>query len=337
MKRLALRSLRMNRSLGTCTVHLPKTSLIAHMPKFAPDLDDEMLRHLVEALADSGQAVCLYDAEDRLRFANRTYQELFMGEYEGPFTFPDIIRHAHQHGLGVRIDGGDVEAFLSRTLPRRRCVPKKSFETDLVNGQWFWMDHTILANGWVLSVGADITALKHSEKSLRQAHEAALTASRTDVLTGLPNRRYILELLDEMLGHAARTGGRLCVVLIDIDLFKAINDQHGHEAGDAVLRHFSGVCQERLGSHIRLGRTGGEEFLVLLPSVSVEEAVLVIDDLRRDFPAASGEGGPTGVPLTFSAGVTEILPHDTRTSILQRADRALYDAKSDGRSRTKAL
>jgi PleD family two-component response regulator len=66
----------------------------------------------------------------------------------------------------------------------------------LVDGRWFWIEHTVLPNGWVLSVGAHITALKYNEKSLRQAHEAALEASRTDSLTGLPNRRHILELLD---------------------------------------------------------------------------------------------------------------------------------------------
>ena len=94
------------------------------MPGFVADLDDDMLRHLVETLTESGQAICLYDAEDRLRFANKTYQDLFLGDYEGPFTFPDILRHAHAHGLGVRIDDGDVDAFIARTLTRRRTVPR---------------------------------------------------------------------------------------------------------------------------------------------------------------------------------------------------------------------
>jgi hypothetical protein len=60
-----------------------------------------------------------------------------VGDYEGAFAFPDILRYAHQHGLGVRIDDGDVEAFIARTLARRRVVPRKSFQTDLVNGRWF--------------------------------------------------------------------------------------------------------------------------------------------------------------------------------------------------------
>ncbi|WP_445503964.1 PAS-domain containing protein, partial [Microvirga sp. G4-2] len=141
------------------------------MMQFPLNLDDETLQSLVAALTESGQAVSIYDAGDNLRYANRTYQDIFLQGYEGPFTFTEILRYGAKHGIGVRIDDNDVEALIARTLPRRRSVPRKSFETDFLDGRWFWMDHTILPNGWVLTVGADITALKHNEKSLRQAHE----------------------------------------------------------------------------------------------------------------------------------------------------------------------
>lgn len=303
------------------------------MTAFSSDLDDETLRCLAEALAESGQAVSLYDAEDRLRFANKTYRDLFMGDYEGPMTFTDILRRAAGHGLGVRIDD-DIEAFIGRTLPRRRSVPRKAFETDLVNGQWFWMDHTILPNGWVLSVGADITALKHNEKTLRQARDEALVAARTDQLTGLPNRRHILNLLDEALA-AGKADSNLCVAVIDIDHFKAINDTYGHDAGDAVLQHFTGVCRERLRSQDDLGRTGGEEFLLLLPDVRLNDAVHIVERLRDGFPPAPVRDGMHRLPYTFSAGITEALPRDDRSSILYRADRALYAAKREGRNCTR--
>ena len=305
------------------------------MTSFPFDPDDEALRCLVEALTESGQAVSIFDAEDNLRYANKTYQGMFLGDYDGPFTFTGILRHAHRNGLGVRIDDDDVEAFIARTLPRRRSVPRKSFETDLVDGRWFWIDHTVLPNGWVLSVGADITALKHNEKSLRQAHEAALMASRTDQLTGLPNRRHILGLLDEALAANEGTGSGLCVAVIDIDHFKAINDAHGHEAGDAVLEHFARSCRERVRAQDRLGRTGGEEFLLLLPEVRLDDAVRIIDRIRDGFPPAVLGHSGLELPCTFSAGVTEALPDDDRSSILRRADRALYAAKEEGRNRTR--
>ena len=299
------------------------------------DPDDEALRCLVEALTESGQAVSIFDAEDHLRYANKTYQGMFLGDYDGPLTFDGIIRHAHRNGLGVRIDDGDVEAFLARTRARRRSVPRKSFETDLLDGRWFWIDHTVLPNGWVLSVGADITALKKNEKSLRQAHEAALKASRTDQLTGLPNRRHILGLLDEALAAHEGTESVLCVAVIDIDRFKAINDAHGHEAGDTVLEHFARTCRERVRAQDHLGRTGGEEFLLLLPDVGLEGAVRIIDRIRDGFPPAVLGHGGLELPCTFSAGVTEALPDDDRSSILRRADRALYAAKEEGRNRTR--
>ncbi|MFC4171314.1 GGDEF domain-containing protein [Microvirga sp. GCM10011540] len=305
------------------------------MTWFLFDLDDEALRCLVEALTESGQAVSIFDAEDNLRYANKTYQGMFLGNYDGPFTFTAILHHAHRNGLGVRIDDDDVEAFIARTLPRRRSMPRKSFETDLVDGRWFWIDHTVLPNGWVLSVGADITTLKNNEKSLRQAHEAALKASQTDQLTGLPNRRHILELLDKALAASEGTGSDLCVAVIDIDHFKVINDAHGHEAGDVVLEHFARSCRARVRAQDHLGRTGGEEFLLLLPEVCLDDAVNIIDRIRDGFPPAVLGHSGLELPCTFSAGVTEALPDDDRSSILRRADRALYTAKEEGRNRTR--
>jgi diguanylate cyclase (GGDEF)-like protein len=297
--------------------------------------DDETLRFLVEALTESGQAVSIFDADDNLRYANRTYEGMFLGDYDGPFTFIEILRHAHRNGLGVRIDDNDVEAFIARTLPRRRAVPRKSFETDLVDGRWFWIDHTVLPNGWVLSVGADITALKNNEKSLRQAHEAALLASRTDQLTALPNRRHILEQLDGALAGHDATGSSLSIAVIDIDHFKAINDTYGHDAGDTILRHFADTCHERVRTQDVLGRMGGEEFLLILPGAGFSEALRVIDRIRDGFPSARLIEDGVDLPYTFSAGIAEALPDDDRSSILRRADRALYAAKGEGRNCTR--
>jgi diguanylate cyclase len=155
------------------------------------------------------------------------------------------------------------------------------------------------------------------------------------VLTGLPNRRYILEILDELLRGCKHEGSNLCVALIDIDWFKSINDRYGHDVGDAVLQHFSTVCRAMLSPDISVGRTGGEEFLVLLPSVSLEAAVRTLDHLRSDFPPAKIGECAVDLAYTFSAGLTEALPQDNRSSILQRADRALYAAKAEGRNCTR--
>ncbi|WP_201830468.1 GGDEF domain-containing protein [Microvirga zambiensis] len=298
------------------------------MAKFVSLLDDETLQSLVEALTESGQAVSIYDADDNLRYANRTYQDMFLGDFEGPFTFSEILRHGARQGIGVRLDD-DVEALIARTLPRRRSVPRKAFETDFLDGRWFWIEHIVLPNGWILTVGADITALKHNEKLLRGAHDAALIAARTDPLTGLPNRRHILERLDEML--AAGEAG-LSLAIIDIDRFKAINDDHGHEAGDAVLGHFAAICRGLAREQDILGRMGGEEFLLLLPAACADEAFGIVERIRQGFTPARLAAGAVDLPCTFSAGISEARPGDDRASILRRADRALYEAKSAGRN-----
>jgi GGDEF domain-containing protein len=153
------------------------------------------------------------------------------------------------------------------------------------------MDQTILPNGWVLTVGADITALKHNEKTLRQAHEKALLASRTRPSHRAAKPTPLLELLDEALVVAKQSGRGLCVAIIDIDPFKAVNDTYGHDAGDAVLWHFARVCCERLREQDLLGRMGGEEFL-LLPGVRLNDAVHMVERVRAGFPADGLPGSP---------------------------------------------
>jgi diguanylate cyclase (GGDEF)-like protein len=197
------------------------------------------------------------------------------------------------------------------------------------------MDHTILPNGWVLTVGADITALKHNEKALHQAHNAAIRASLTDLLTGLPNRRHILELLEDALAANAASGSSLCVAMIDIDRFKAINDTHGHDAGDTVLRHFASASSEKLGRQDAIGRMGGEEFLLILPNTSLIDAARIIEQIRQECAEGKLQNGEVTRSHSFSAGLVEAQPRDDRNSILSRADRALYTAKRQGRNRTK--
>jgi diguanylate cyclase (GGDEF)-like protein len=120
---------------------------------------------------------------------------------------------------------------------------------------------------------------------MRQAHETALLASRTDQLTGLPTCRHILDRLDVALAANEATGSGPCVAVIDIDHFKAIDDGHGHDAGDTALCHFADACRERVRAGDAVGRMGGEEFL-LLPGAGADDASRIIDRLREGFPPA---------------------------------------------------
>jgi diguanylate cyclase (GGDEF)-like protein/PAS domain S-box-containing protein len=144
----------------------------------------------------------------------------------------------------------------------------------------------------------------------------------TDELTGLPNRRRWQEDLDREMARARRARSRLCVGMVDIDGFKPFNDTHGHQAGDELLRATAGAWTEVLRATDLLARYGGDEFLLLLPDCPVDEAMVVIDRMRAATP---GE-------LTCSVGLTSSNGEEEPQGVLSRADRALYDAKREGRN-----
>lgn len=207
-----------------------------------------------------------------------------------------------------------------------------TFATDLVGGEWRWIHETLLPDGWMVSVASDITPLKRLEQTLRAAHTDALVASRTDALTGLANRRWILELLDTERGLAFARGRPLSVAVIDVDYFKSINDSAGHEAGDAVLKSLATEAQAFFRRGDAIGRPGGDEFLVLMPAAGRRHAFSAVERFRERLGLRVHEAN---VPaFTFSAGVAELQPEQRVEALLKRADTALYEAKSTGRGRT---
>ncbi len=159
----------------------------------------------------------------------------------------------------------------------------------------------------------------------RDARVALLARqARTDELTALPNRRAWDEAVAREIARAQRTGEPLCLALLDLDHFKAFNDAHGHQAGDAHLRRTAAAWRRELRAIDVLARYGGEEFGVLLPSCTREQADEVIERVRAATP--SGESA--------SAGVVQYDLRESPDSLLARADAALYRAKHAGRGLT---
>ncbi len=158
-----------------------------------------------------------------------------------------------------------------------------------------------------------------------------LRLATLDELTGAPNRRVFLERLDEEVDRACRLGSRLCVVFIDVDLFKQINDQQGHHFGDAVLKELYARLEESLRVYDFTGRYGGDEFVLALPGTDADSGVVVAERIRRSVQA-SPLGRLAGV--TISLGVAEVEDDETADRLLRNADRALYLAKSRGRNQT---
>ncbi|WP_337060537.1 histidine kinase N-terminal 7TM domain-containing diguanylate cyclase [Kineococcus sp. G2] len=166
-----------------------------------------------------------------------------------------------------------------------------------------------------------------------------------DSLTGLHNRRHLVQVLERALAGARESGEPLSVVLVDIDRFKAVNDTHGHRTGDAVLRAVAEGLRAGCRAGDTVARYGGEEFVLVLPSTSREEAFQRTEELRRRCAAATVRlPGPVPHPreaawiaVTFSAGIATCAEHGTDADgLLAAADRALYAAKAAGRDRVVA-
>jgi len=175
----------------------------------------------------------------------------------------------------------------------------------------------------------------------RRADEANLTKTRVlaelasrDELTGLFNRRHMSALLAQQRMACQRSGAGFAVALVDLDHFKRINDIHGHAAGDSVLRAFAEQAEAAMRGTDNVGRWGGEEFLIIYPRSTAHEAAQGATRLCERV-AAAVVMTPGGQPLTFtvSIGLTEHVPPESVEAMVERADRAMYQAKSQGRNR----
>lgn len=166
--------------------------------------------------------------------------------------------------------------------------------------------------------------------------EETLRLATIDALTGLSNRRaFVHELADEM-ARARRHTRPLSVILLDVDLFKRINDTHGHAGGDAVLAAVGRLLGRAARAGDLVARWGGEEFVLALHHCDLDDAVVVAERIRRALEAATIDSPSGAVRVTASIGVATLLAEETLDGLVDRADRAMYRAKSAGRNRVEA-
>ncbi|MFG1347263.1 GGDEF domain-containing protein [Xanthobacter autotrophicus DSM 431] len=274
--------------------------------------------------------VAAYDRFDRLRYANAAFRTAFFIDVDDAPTWAEIMRRNHALKRGTVLTAADFEDWLLSTQSRRGKIPYRAFETDLHDGRWLLMTETVSPAGWMLCVASDITAFRADERSVRQDRDRALKAAQTDDLTGVANRRFITARVEDMLAPGG-PGGALCV--LDLDNFKYINDLRGHLAGDAVLRDFAARIHGQLRRADCFGRIGGEEFVLVLPATSVEEAALIIERMLAVVRQSRPLPQWPDFAYTFSAGIASAGPGHTFSDVYDRADRALYAAKMAGRNR----
>ncbi len=176
---------------------------------------------------------------------------------------------------------------------------------------------------------------KRFQESLRATYEISLSMALTDSLTGLYNRRYLEVHLEKLLEKNRESKKSLAVLMVDIDNFKGVNDTHGHDVGDEILKIFAARLKDNLRPTDLIARLGGEEFTVILPDVRPERAYMVAERLRRavasePIPCAA-PGGELDITTSIGGAIIDFDPHTVQEA-LKRADRMLYEAKDTGRN-----
>jgi diguanylate cyclase (GGDEF)-like protein len=283
----------------------------------------------LELLQASELIVAIFDGQDVLRFANPAFEAAFHMRPDGRSNWVDLMRANYAHRRGSVVGMADFETWLAGAKARRGKLPFRSFEGDLYDGRWIWMTETTLPGGWMLCLACDVTNMHEDGRSLRQTRDQALRVAQTDSLTGLSNRTHLVQQLQSRIAQAHP----FVLVLLDLDRFKRINDNHGHLAGDAVLCDFARRLQTNTRREDGCGRVGGEEFMMLLHGADLAQAQVVtgrlLDQVRAAAPAYQGRA----IGYTVSAGLAAWHPGEAQESVYSRADQALYRAKQQGRDR----
>ncbi|QDS90242.1 Response regulator PleD [Rosistilla ulvae] len=271
-----------------------------------------MLRHAPQHCFEI--RVCESAAEAILLLARQRFDGLIINldrQDQDPFEVLLQVRNLDSQlailGLTDRTD----EAFGLRVV---ECGAQDVLAKDLINGQLLYR-----AMRYAIARQSQISFLK--------------TAAHTDALTGLGNRRALDQALNQAVGKFARDQQPFGFLILDVDNFKQFNDQHGHRAGDYVLSELGHLLRDSLADDNIGSRYGGEEFGVLLPATSHQQAVAKMQDLLESIATLQIEFEGTRYRVTSSAGLTISHPNDTVGNIIERADIALYQAKSNGRNR----
>ena len=263
----------------------------------------------------------------------------------------------------VRVRGGDYDLIVVslgmrgfdglrlcsqlRSLPEGRNVPilvvvsdgdRRKLNQALEMGVNDYLTRPVDKNELIARVRTQLRKKLYADR-LRHNVQLSLEMAITDQLTGLHNRRYMGRHLDNLLAQSRKTGKPLAFVIMDIDFFKSVNDTHGHDIGDEVLREFA----RRIASNVRgidlACRFGGEEFVVVMPDTDIAYAYAVAERLRKSIEPTPIEisRAPGKLTITISIGIAASEDeNDSAEDLLHRADQALYRAKKTGRNRVVA-
>ncbi|MEO6102358.1 MAG: GGDEF domain-containing protein [Pseudoxanthomonas sp.] len=259
----------------------------------------------------------------------------------------------HGEGLGRRADVHEQAVVVGRSQEGDLHIPHKSVSRQHCH---IWRDgdeyrirdlqatnatrvndqpiqECVLVDGDHITVGESILKfISHSSVEARY-HEEIYQLATHDSLTDLHNRRHFIEMADKEIARAIRHQRRLAMCIIDVDLFKPVNDRYGHISGDNVLRQIAGVLRRHVRSDDFAARIGGEEFAVLLPECAIDAAYAFAERLRQAIAGVEFKPGNEPQTITVSIGIAAMTAQrETCSRMMAAADAALYRAKSQGRN-----
>ncbi len=229
-----------------------------------------------------------------------------------------------------------IEAIKTSSLNTLKEMVNKCFKTvasDIKTHHQQEKEHQLQLQDHMADLVNKMIALEVETENLKMELKVIHTQAMQDTLTGLPNRNAYNQRLKEELARYKRYDTPLTLAVWDIDHFKSINDNFGHKSGDKVLALTASLLREHTRDTDFISRFGGEEFVMILPNTDKDSALILIEELRELIELAGFNANGKAVPITVSCGLTELTSEDTEDSLFERADKALYDAKNQGRNR----
>ncbi len=237
----------------------------------------------------------------------------------GIITF---MKPLHRVIMGAAVFVADIAAFVVRSKFPQLNMANDNMELDTL------FSFVIAFIGIMVAVAIVIVQFERQAKQLSEMGEELTLAVNTDPLTEIRNRRYLMQYLEK---QTAQMGDeKHCAVLIDLDLFKSVNDTYGHVFGDKVLKQFADTVKKNLGENDLIARFGGEEFMILFGTDNEEEIITTMNTISKEYAIFSEK--EKGKEFTFSAGAALYSKNSSITDIFTTADKRLYKAKAAGRN-----
>ena len=298
--------------------------------------EDKLQSILNEFAINTLNGVIVFDGKDNIIFCNNAAAELYGFEhyYElQNLTFRQAITHCYQSKKGLIVDTDDLDAWFKYAEKIRRSETHRRFEIDLNNGRWHLVSEQIVDDNCIVVVSIDITDKKHAELRLAEMTKQLLVLATTDALTNTFNRRHFTEQAIIKQQQCKREQKSYALLMLDLDHFKSINDNYGHACGDKVLIEIASALKSELRPYDILGRIGGEEFAILLPSTNKSSALSIAQRIRESIENLRIKYKQNTLRVTTSIGVAVDLDTDKNLDeLFLEADKRLYKAKENGRN-----